>query len=198
MERGTPRAMPSTRRSFLNLAAGVVALAGSGVPKGAWAQTSLADPRRFATCRASMVNFCSATPTGKPSLRTMAATSAVHPIAVLRPRTNDDIVRMVGYANKHSLKIAMRGRGHSQYGQSQVEGGIVIDSSTLNAVRWHGNDAIDAQPGTLWGDVAKNRSRGPHSSRHGGRDDSERGRHAQCRWNWRDRLSVRRTSRQCS
>jgi cytokinin dehydrogenase len=45
------------------------------------------------------------------------------PVAVLRPRTTDDIVRMVGYANQHSLKITMRGRGHSQYGQSQVERG---------------------------------------------------------------------------
>jgi cytokinin dehydrogenase len=77
------------------------------------------------------------------------------PVAVLRPRTTDDVVRMVGYANKHSLKIAMRGRGHSQYGQSQVERGIVIDSSTLNIVRLHGTHAIDAQPGALWGDVSQ-------------------------------------------
>jgi cytokinin dehydrogenase len=77
------------------------------------------------------------------------------PVAVLRPRTATDVVRMIAYANKHGLRIAMRGGGHSQYGQSQVADGIVIDSGTLNGVHWHGDDTIDAQPGAQWGDVAK-------------------------------------------
>jgi cytokinin dehydrogenase len=76
------------------------------------------------------------------------------PMAVLRPGTARDVARMVDYANKRGLKIAMRGGGHSQYGQSQVADGIVIDSSTLNGVSWHG-DTVDAQPGAQWGDVAK-------------------------------------------
>ncbi|MBX9775332.1 MAG: FAD-binding protein [Xanthobacteraceae bacterium] len=76
------------------------------------------------------------------------------PIAVLRPGSARDVVRMVDYANKHGLRIAMRGGGHSQYGQSQVADGIVVDSSTLNSISWHG-DTIDAQPGAQWGDVAK-------------------------------------------
>src|SRR5262245_3663584 len=53
------------------------------------------------------------------------------PVAVLRPGSVADIVRIVAYANKRGLPIAMRGRGHSFYGQSQVAGGIVIDSTTL-------------------------------------------------------------------
>jgi FAD/FMN-containing dehydrogenase len=77
------------------------------------------------------------------------------PIAVLRPGSVHDIVRMVAYANQHGLKIAMRGQGHCLYGQAQVEGGIVIDSSTLNAVRWQGSNALDAEPGALWGEVVK-------------------------------------------
>jgi FAD/FMN-containing dehydrogenase len=77
------------------------------------------------------------------------------PIAVLRPKSVDDVSRMVTYANKHGLKIAMRGQGHSLYGQALVEGGIVIDSSTLSALRWKRNDVLDAQPGARWGEVAK-------------------------------------------
>jgi cytokinin dehydrogenase len=77
------------------------------------------------------------------------------PVAVLRPRSVDDIVRIAAYANNNGRKIAMRGQGHSLYGQAQAEGGIVIDSSTLNAVRPHGDDALDVQPGALWGEVAK-------------------------------------------
>ena len=49
----------------------------------------------------------------------------------------------------------MRGQGHSHSGQALVEGGIVIDSSALNAVRVVSNEALDAEPGALWGEVAK-------------------------------------------
>jgi len=77
------------------------------------------------------------------------------PIAVLRPQSVEDVARIVRYANSRSLKVAMRGQGHSLYGQALVEGGIVIDSSTLNAVRMHGQDIVDAGPGALWGEVAK-------------------------------------------
>lgn len=77
------------------------------------------------------------------------------PIAVLQARSVVDVIRIVGYANQRGLKIAMRGQGHSQYGQSQLEDGIVIDSRMLNAVRWHQSDTVDAQPGALWGEVAK-------------------------------------------
>ena len=60
---------------------------------------------------------------------------------------------MVNYANRHSLRIAMRGRGHSQYGQTLVDGGIVIDSTTLNAVTLVGPDSVDVRPGATWGEV---------------------------------------------
>src|SRR4029077_12642953 len=77
------------------------------------------------------------------------------PAAVLKPGSVQDVVKMVQYANKYSLKIVMRGQGHSRYGQSQAEAGIVIDSSTLNAVQLPTNDSVDAGPGAFWGDVAK-------------------------------------------
>ena len=31
------------------------------------------------------------------------------------------------FANRQGLKVAMRGQGHSFFGQTQVEGGVVID-----------------------------------------------------------------------
>src|SRR5215470_16978977 len=77
------------------------------------------------------------------------------PIAVLRPQSVEDIVRIIAYANESGRKIAMRGQGHSLYGQAQVEGGILIESSTLNTVRPYGHDLLDVQPGALWGQVAK-------------------------------------------
>ncbi|HWZ45951.1 MAG TPA: FAD-binding protein [Candidatus Saccharimonadales bacterium] len=77
------------------------------------------------------------------------------PVAVLNPGSVQDVVKMVQYANKYSLKIVMRGQGHSRYGQSQAEAGIVIDSSTLNAIQPPNHDSVYAGPGAFWGDVAK-------------------------------------------
>jgi cytokinin dehydrogenase len=78
------------------------------------------------------------------------------PIAVLKPRTPQDIARMIKLANRRDIKVAMRGQGHAMFGQTQVEGGVVIDSSTLNSVRmitFRGVPAIEADAGALWGQV---------------------------------------------
>src|SRR5262245_65888468 len=56
------------------------------------------------------------------------------PAAVLKPGSVQDIVEMVGFANRHALKVAIKGNGHSTYGQSQAEGGIVIDSDRKSVV----------------------------------------------------------------
>jgi cytokinin dehydrogenase len=76
------------------------------------------------------------------------------PAAVLRPGSVQDVVKMVQYANRHSLKVATRGQAHSQYGQTQAEGGIVVDSRTLHAVRVIAPVSADVQAGALWADVA--------------------------------------------
>jgi len=76
------------------------------------------------------------------------------PAAVLRPGSVDDIVAMVRYANQHKLKVAIRGNGHSRYGQTQAEAGVVINSRSLNAVRVRTPQSADAQPGALWSAVA--------------------------------------------
>ena len=57
------------------------------------------------------------------------------PVAVLRAGDAQDIAKLVQLANRQGLKVAMRGQGHSFFGQTQVAGGVVIDSSNLNAVR---------------------------------------------------------------
>jgi cytokinin dehydrogenase len=57
------------------------------------------------------------------------------PLAVLKPGSVQDIVKLVQFANRRDLKVAIRGNGHAMFGQTQVEGGVVIDSNTLNSVR---------------------------------------------------------------
>ena len=77
------------------------------------------------------------------------------PAAVLKPGSVQDIVAMVRFANRHALKVVMKGQGHSPYGQTQAEAGIVIDSSTLNRVERPTDRTIDAQAGAFWGDVVE-------------------------------------------
>jgi cytokinin dehydrogenase len=78
------------------------------------------------------------------------------PTAVLKPGSIEDIVKLVQFANRRGLKVAMRGNGHAMFGQAQVDAGVVIDSSSLNSVRiikYGGRPAIEAGPGALWNQV---------------------------------------------
>jgi cytokinin dehydrogenase len=77
------------------------------------------------------------------------------PVAVLRPGSVRDIQRVVEFANRHRLQVAMRGQGHSRFGQAQVEGGIVIDSSTLAAVQPVSGDTVVAEAGATWSAVVR-------------------------------------------
>jgi cytokinin dehydrogenase len=78
------------------------------------------------------------------------------PVAVLKPGSIEDVAKLVRFANRRGLKVAMRGQGHSTFGQAQVDAGVVIDSSTLNSIRivtHGGRPAVEAGPGVLWGDL---------------------------------------------
>lgn len=75
------------------------------------------------------------------------------PIAVLRPGTLDDIAAMVRYANANRLKVAMRGQGHSSFGQAQVEGGIVIDSRARARVRVVSHKSAIVDAGVTWDEL---------------------------------------------
>jgi cytokinin dehydrogenase len=77
------------------------------------------------------------------------------PAAVLQPRSAEDLVKIVRFCKRSGLQIAMRGQGHSQYGRVLVEGGIVVDSSTLNAVKLNDVGMVDARAGASWDDVTR-------------------------------------------
>ncbi len=70
------------------------------------------------------------------------------PWAVLKPVSVKDIEKMVRFARDQRLKIAASrglGESHSYYGQSQVEGGVVIDMQTLKAI-----SEINTQDRSVW------------------------------------------------
>jgi cytokinin dehydrogenase len=75
------------------------------------------------------------------------------PAAVLKPRAAEDVVKIVRFGNKPHFEDRDRGQGHSVSGQTLVEGGIVVDSSSLNAVKLSDLGRVDAQAGASWNEV---------------------------------------------
>lgn len=72
------------------------------------------------------------------------------PLAVLRPGSVRDIERMIRFARRHGIRIAGRGRGHTTFGQAQVEAGVVIDLSTLQTIHHIGADRVTVDAGIRW------------------------------------------------
>lgn len=80
------------------------------------------------------------------------------PMAVLRPGSVQDVVKMVRYARCNDLKIAMNGQAgtpdqlesHSNYGQALVQGGIAIDANSLRTIHSIGADSADVDGGVTW------------------------------------------------
>ena len=78
------------------------------------------------------------------------------PLAVFEPSSAEDVLHLVRFAKRRGLKLAIRGAGHSMFGDTQVDGGVVIDTSRMNSVRIisaFGRRVLEAGPGTLWGQV---------------------------------------------
>ena len=57
------------------------------------------------------------------------------PRLVARPRNASDVAAAVNFARGERLPLAIRGGAHSVAGMGTCDGGVVIDSSTLNSVR---------------------------------------------------------------
>jgi cytokinin dehydrogenase len=75
------------------------------------------------------------------------------PVAVLRPGSVHDIRTIVRFASHHDIKVAMRGQGHSTFGQAQAEAGVVIDARTLHTIhRIEAHTAV-VDAGVRWVDL---------------------------------------------
>jgi FAD/FMN-containing dehydrogenase len=74
-------------------------------------------------------------------------------LAVLKPASVSDVVKVISFARRNNIKVSARGQGHSTQGQSQVEAGVVVDMSTLATI--HEINPTDAlvDGGTRWLDL---------------------------------------------
>jgi cytokinin dehydrogenase len=135
------------RRSFLTTTAGAVVICGFDPIGLNWLTEARAG--------------CPPTPELDGTLTTAPEVLAEHaddyghivsrtPAAVLYPGSIRDIVKMVKFARHHGLHIAMRGQGHSSFGQPQVEAGVVVNSSSLGVIHEIGADYAVVGAGVLW------------------------------------------------
>lgn len=92
--------------------------------------------------------------------------SRTRPLAVFRPRSADDVARVIRASfgsGRGGFPVSAMGHGHSINGQAQAEGGVVIrmsrsgtgqDGPDLPAVSVEGRH-VDAWGGELWIDVLR-------------------------------------------
>lgn len=90
--------------------------------------------------------------------RTAAADDFGHlvhrqPLAVLRPGSVNDVVKLVKFARRNDIQVAARGQGHSTQGQAQVEAGVVVDMVTLATVHEINPTNALVDGGTRWLDL---------------------------------------------
>src|SRR6476620_961863 len=58
-----------------------------------------------------------------------------HPALIVRCAGTSDVIAALRFARSQTLEVAVRGGGHSIPGFSGVDGGIVIDLSTMRGIR---------------------------------------------------------------
>ncbi|MGK4590764.1 FAD-binding protein [Amycolatopsis sp. w19] len=75
------------------------------------------------------------------------------PGLVVRPASVTDVAVVLRFAAARGLPVAARGAGHSPYGQGQVEGGIVLDMTSLPPRRVVTGDLVSVDAGARWREV---------------------------------------------
>ena len=75
------------------------------------------------------------------------------PLAVLKPGSVNDVVKLIRFARRNNIKVAARGQGHSTQGQAQVDAGVVVDMATLATVHEINPTNALVDGGTRWLDL---------------------------------------------
>ena len=77
------------------------------------------------------------------------------PRALAAPRSARDVVEIVRWANRIGSPVALRGRGHTQGGQSLTSGGVQIDMQGLDRIGPVDEErqTLRVQAGATWREV---------------------------------------------
>jgi FAD/FMN-containing dehydrogenase/Fe-S oxidoreductase len=82
---------------------------------------------------------------------TDASLYEIRPLAVVRPRSTDDVVATVRYAAEHGLPVHPRGAGTGLAGESLGPGLLLDFSHSMRRVLSVGQDTATVQPGVIHG-----------------------------------------------
>ena len=146
-----------SRRTFLRgTLAGAVVVAGFDTALRSW--VSAAELEHHATALAEDFPVFDGVILLDDASRAAAADDFGHmvhrqPLAVLRPGSVDDVVKLIKFARRNNIKVAARGQGHSTQGQAQVEAGVVVDMVTLATVHEINPRNALVDGGTRWLDL---------------------------------------------
>ena len=75
------------------------------------------------------------------------------PEAVAIPESAEEISNIVRWAAGDGVRVAIRGAGHCQGGQSLTGRGLVIDTTNLDRMEHLGQGVVRAQGGLRWGEM---------------------------------------------
>lgn len=79
------------------------------------------------------------------------------PHEVLRPKSNQEVSRILQFARSHNMSIVLRGGGHAYTCQSTARGALLIDMRGFQAMRMievnHTAHAIEVGTGLIWDEV---------------------------------------------
>ena len=146
-----------SRRIFLRgTLAGAVAVAGFDTVLRSW--VSAAELEHHTTALAEDFPVFDGVLLLDDASRTAAADDFGHlvhrqPLAVLRPGSVNDVVKLIKFARRNDIQVAARGQGHSTQGQAQVEAGVVVDMVTLATVHEINPTNALVDGGTRWLDL---------------------------------------------
>lgn len=79
------------------------------------------------------------------------------PGAVARCRNTQEVAEVVRYCAEHQLPIAVRAQGHTQSGQSTTDGGVLLDTSSMQTIHEIDADGLAAtcDCGVVWRDLVR-------------------------------------------
>ncbi|HEX2251634.1 MAG TPA: FAD-binding protein [Thermoanaerobaculia bacterium] len=74
------------------------------------------------------------------------------PGAVARCRNAEDVAEVVRWCRRHGVPVVGRGQGHTQTGQSTTEGGVVLDTSSMQTIHEVDEDGptVLCDGGVVW------------------------------------------------
>ena len=72
------------------------------------------------------------------------------PHAVIAPKSAEDVLQVIGWANQSDCPVSVRGTGHTHGGQTLTSRGVVLDLRGLNRLGDIEGETIQVQGGVMW------------------------------------------------